>query len=381
MSEPLRIAEKLGPEFATRAADHDAAGTFVAENFAVLKAHRVFSALVPQELGGRGWSHSQMCAFLRTLGGYCGSTALALSMHQHLVAAQAWNHAHGRPGRAVLEKVAAGELVLISTGARDWMDSNGSTEAAPGGYRVSARKAFASGSPAGNLLVTSAPYHDPREGWQVLHFAVPLSAKGVSIDEDWNTLGMRGTGSNTVVLDGVYVPEEAVVLRRQRGAFHPVWSMILTVALPLIAAVYVGIAEEAAAVARRQAQGKGAGDPVVPPLLGELENERTTAALALDSMVALANDLDFEPDVRLADAVLVRKSIATAAARRTVEKALEVCGGAAYYRALGLERMLRDVHAGYYHPLSDPRQHLFTGRVVLGLDPVTGKPPAPAPAA
>lgn len=378
---PIRIAAELGPQFAARAAEHDAAEVFVAENYDALKARRVFSALVPETLGGGGWRHSQMCGFLRELAGYCGSTALAVSMHQHLVAAQAWNHAHGKPGKAVLEKVAANELVLVSTGARDWMESNGSVEAATGGYRVSARKSFASGCPAGNVLVTSAPFKDPKEGWQVLHFPVPLSAEGVSIDEDWHTLGMRGTGSHTVVLEGVHVPEEAVVLKRPRGQFHPVWNVVITVALPLIASVYVGIAEAAARLAVHQMRGKGAGDTVLQSLVGQLENHRTTAVLALESMVELANGLDFAPEVERSNAILVRKSIAVAAARRTVETAMQVCGGMGYYRALGLERMLRDVYAGDYHPLPEPRQHLFSGRVALGLDPITGAASAQSNAA
>ena len=380
-AESLSLVEQLGPQFAARAAGHDADKSFVKENYEDLKIHRVFSALVPKDLGGGGWSHAGMCAFLRGIAGHCGSTALALSMHQHLVAAQVWNHLHGRPGRQMLERVAGKELVLVSTGARDWMESNGQVVKESGGFRVSARKAFASGSPAGNVLVTSAPYEDPKEGWQVLHFPVPMSAEGVRIEPDWDTLGMRATGSNTVVLDGVRVPEEAVVLRRPRGAFHPVWNVIITVAMPLIMSVYLGVADAAAALARKRAQQAKEHDPTLAILLGELENLRTTAELAVESMVALANGFDFQPELSRADAMLVRKSIAATAVLQTVEKALEVCGGAGFYRELGLERMLRDVHAGPFHPLPEPKQKLFTGRVALGLDPISGESIALAAAA
>jgi len=54
----------------------------------------------------------------------------------------------------------------------------------------------------------------------------------------------------------------------------------------------------------------------------------------------------------------------------TVEKALEAAGGAGFYRKTGLERLLRDAHAAQFHPLPAKRQHRFTGRVVLGLDPI-----------
>ncbi len=364
------LAKIIGPRFAEGAAERDAGDIFVTEHYDVLKQHKIFSALVPVELGGGGARHSAMCAFLRRLAHFCPSTALALSMHQHLVAAAVYNHQNGRPGRALLERVAAGEMVLISTGANDWMESSGAVERADGGYRVSARKPFASGSPKGGLLVTSAPFDDPKEGWQVLHFAVPFNAPGISLADDWHTLGMRATGSHTIILDTVFVPEDAIALRRPRGRFHPAWNIILTVAMPLIMSVYAGVAEAAAAIGREHAK-KRPGDPTVPYLLGELANHLTTAQLAVDDMVRLAKDLDFAMSLDVTDAVLVRKTIVADAVLLTVEKALEAAGGAGFYRKAGLERLLRDAHGAQFHPLSAKRQHHFTGRVALGLDPIT----------
>src|SRR3546814_3651368 len=72
----------------------------------------------------------------------------------------------------LLEKVAADEAILVSTGANDWLESNGRMERVEGGFKVTATKPFASGAPGGDLLVTSAAYDDPREGAQVLHFPV-----------------------------------------------------------------------------------------------------------------------------------------------------------------------------------------------------------------
>ncbi|MBR0684039.1 acyl-CoA dehydrogenase [Roseomonas eburnea] len=359
----------IGPRFAEGAAERDAGDVFVDPHYDVLKEHKVFSALVPKELGGGGVTHSTMCAFLRELAHYCSSTALALSMHQHLVAAAVYNHRNGRPGQKLLERVAASEVVLVSTGAADWMESNGSVERAEGGFRVSARKPFASGSPRGGVLVTSAPYQDPQEGWQVLHFPVPFSAEGVSLADDWRTLGMRATGSQTVILDKVFVPEEAVVLRRARGRFHPAWNVILTVAMPLIMSVYTGVAEAAAAIARQEAA-KRRDDPSAPYLIGELANELTTAQLATDAMVRLADDLNFAMGLDVTDAILVRKTIAATHVVATVEKALEAAGGAGFYRRTGLERLLRDAHGAQFHPLPAKRQQRFTGRVALGLDPI-----------
>ncbi len=361
--------DELGRSFARTAAESDEQDRFVAGNFKVLKEHRVFSATVPTELGGGGVTHRQMSAGLRALARHCSSTALALSMHQHLVAAQVWNHKHGKPGKVLLERVAKEELSLISTGATDWLSSRGSVEKVDGGFRVTASKPFASGCEQGSLLVTSAPYQDPKEGWQVLHFAVPLSAEGVHVGNDWKAMGMRATGSHTVELKNVFVPEAAISLRRPRGRYHPVWNVILTVAMPYIMSVYVGVAEAAAALARERAKPR-AQDPYLPFLLGELENHLTTAQLAVDSMVGLANDWDFEPVNENGNAILVRKTIAAKACIDTVEKALEVTGGSGFYRAQGLERLLRDVHGAQFHPLAEKKQLHFTGRLALGLEPV-----------
>lgn len=86
------LAGQIGPDFATRSADHDEGDEFVAENYPVLREHKVFSALVPAGLGGGGARHSEMCGLLRELARHCPSTALALSMHQHLVASARFNH-------------------------------------------------------------------------------------------------------------------------------------------------------------------------------------------------------------------------------------------------------------------------------------------------
>src|SRR5207237_1355320 len=80
------VARELGPQLAARAAAHDAEDSFVADSYADFKKQRLFSAGVPAELGGGGASFSELCAMLNELGRHCGSSALALSMHTHLLA-------------------------------------------------------------------------------------------------------------------------------------------------------------------------------------------------------------------------------------------------------------------------------------------------------
>jgi alkylation response protein AidB-like acyl-CoA dehydrogenase len=141
------------------------------------------------------------------------------------------------------------------------------------------------------------------------------------------------------------------------------------VALPLVMAVYVGVAEAAHSLALQQAAKKGS-DPQIPYLIGEMTNALVTAQMALQGMVDLSANYAFAPVDETANAIVIRKTITARAAILTTEKAMEVVGGAAFFRSLGLERLWRDVQGGLYHPLHEKRQHLFTGRLALGLDPV-----------
>lgn len=263
--------------------------------------------------------------------------------------------------------------MLVSTGGRDWLESNGTMTRAEGGHLVSARKAFASGAQVGNIIVSSARYEDPEEGPLVLHFGVPAASEGVRAEKDWDVLGMRGTGSESIVMENVFVPDSAVVLKRKQGVWHPVWGVVLGVAMPLIMSVYIGTAEAAFERAKQQALKKvdaQKNDPSILYLLGEMSNLLTTAQLALRDMIAHSNDYAFEPTVENANAILIRKTVATNAIIATSEKALELAGGVGFYRSFGLKRLLRDVHAAQFHPLPEKQRHLFTGRIALGLEPV-----------
>lgn len=362
-----QVALNLGTAFGERAATFDLQDRFVAENYADLKRSRVFSMLVPEALGGGGASFAEVCEFLREFGRHCASTALALSMHQHLVAATVFRHNKGQPGAKLLEKVAATEAVLVSTGATDWIDSNGSAVPVEGGYRVSGRKLFGSGSPAADVMITSFAADREPEGPSVIHCPVPLTAEGVSRLDDWHTLGMRGTGSHTVVLKDVFVPTEAVALKRPKHQWHAAWDVVLGLAPPIYMAPYLGLAEAAAAQALDQARTR---DKSTPALLaaGQLENALTTAQLAWQDMLRLAGNFDFSPSIEGSNAQLVRKTLVSNAVKQTVEHALELVGGAAFYRHLPFERMWRDVQAANYHPLPEKKQHVFSGRLRLGAE-------------
>lgn len=287
-------------------------------------------------------------------------------MHQHLLAATLWKYRHGQGGAEMLKGVAARQPVLISTGARDWLESNGEMIQSDGGFRVKALKSFASQSALGDVLVTSARYHNPDEGWQVLHFAAPMKSEEVCVLNDWHTLGMRGTGSHTVRLNGVFVPESSITLRRPRGEFHPIFNVIVTVAMPLIMSVYVGIAQKAAREALEFAKRQRHPKPHLPDAIGGLLNQLVSAEVNLKDMIRIANDLDFQPANQTGQDILCRKTNVANACVSVVARAMEIVGGQGFYRSFGLERLFRDVQAAKYHPLPEPEQQRFLGEYVIG---------------
>jgi acyl-CoA dehydrogenase len=353
----IAVARELGERFAARAA---------ADNYAELKAHRLFSAGVPADLGGGGASHAELCTLLRTLGRACGSTALALSMHTHLVAAAAWRREHDKaPVEGMLKRVAAEELVLVSSGGSDWLAGSGTARPVDGGYRVTARKIFSSGCPSGQLLVTSAVLDDPQAGPTVLHFPVPLDAPGVKVLDTWHTLGMRGTGSHDILLEDVFVPEAVIAGRRPQGKWHHLFHAIAMIALPIVYAAYVGVAEAARDLAVRQAARKR-DDPGLVYLVGEMDNELATAQMALDAMIATAATA--QPGPETTRRTTIARTLCGRAAIATVDKAMAAAGGGAFYRDLGLERLFRDVQGARYHPLQEKAQLRYAGRMALGLD-------------
>jgi alkylation response protein AidB-like acyl-CoA dehydrogenase len=287
----------------------------------------------------------------------------------HLTGTMVWLWRQGAPVAPLLERIAREQLVLITSGASDWLDSSGSAERVDGGYRITARKNFCSGSPAGDLFLTSALYEDPNDGPTALHFAVPMTAPGLTVLDNWRTMAMRASGSNDIVLDGVFVPDGAISSRRPRGAWTPVFNVIGAVAVPVIMSAYLGVAEAARDLALQKIA-KKRDDPDVWQLVGEMENALVTGELAVQSTIELNADYAFAAEKATFNAMVIRKTIAAQALMTAVEKALEAVGGAGIYRATGLERLVRDIHAAQFHPLQAKRQYRFSGRTAMGLDPV-----------
>ena len=366
--ELVAWAAQLGTRIAEHSARHDRDGTFVTEAYEVLTEAGYLALAVPEELGGRGATIRQVAMAQRELAHHCASTALASVMHHHVVLFTAWRYRRDLPGaEATLRRVAGENIVLVSTGGADQTRPRGTATRVEGGYSVSGRKIFASQAPVGTVMSTMFPFDDPDEGRIVLNMAVPMGSDGVTVLDTWDAHGMRGTGSHDVELDDVFVPEERVLARRPHGKVDGPLQVILSNAMPPIAAVYLGVAEAARDHAVALVAGTGrAEDPTVQRQIGLMDTRLRVASWALDGALTTVGD-DPEPSMDTIVEVMAAKREVAMAGVEVCDLALEVGGGAAFYRTLPIEQAVRDVRGAKYHPFGPEETLVHAGKVALGL--------------
>ena len=316
---------------------------------------------MPAELGGGGASIDELAEMLRILGYHCGSTGLAFAMHTHQVAIPAWRWTHQKVAATepLLKRIAAEKILLLSSGGSDWIAGSGRAEKVEGGYRITARKSFSSGAPTGDLLMTGAVLEADGQPPMVLHFGVPMNSPKVKVLDTWRTLGMRSTGSHDIEIDGHVVPDAGVALQRKAGEWHPLFQIIATIAFPLIYSVYLGVAESARDIALGMAKKRTSRSDVVD-LAGRMETElgrRAHGACTRCSTPCMSMRRRRRP----INQVMIGKQLMTRHAIAAVELAMELGGGASFYRANGLERRFRDIQAARFHPLQAGPQAQFAG--------------------
>ena len=362
----LERAAQLGPQLAENAARHDRDGTFVADSYELLHQAGILRAAVPVELGGDGATIADLTALQRELGRHCGATALASAMHQHVTAFTAWRYRRGLPGaETTLRKVAENRLVLMSTGGGDYSHPHGTAARVDGGYLLNGHKRFASQSPVAGAVSTMFVHDDPENGRRVLNVAVPMSTPGVSVLATWDALGMRGTASDDLVFDDVFVPDAQVLANRPYGVVDGPLQVISCIAFSIVTGAYLGVAEAAYAAAR-DAASRRPDDVLVQRKLGQMQHHLTVASWALDGALAAVGD-DPTPGVDRTLAVMTAKSEVARAGVAVCDLAMDVVGGSSYFAGSVVERCYRDIRAVTFHPLTPEHTLVESGKRALGI--------------
>ena len=376
-----RLPTELLEGFRARAPRLDRDNAYFTDDLDELRAHGYLAAAVPAELGGWGLGLDELAASQRRLARYAPATALAMSMHSYWVGIATELERIGDTSlRWILEAAAAGEVfaaghaeagndipVLLSTCAAERVE---------GGYRLTGRKQFGSNGPSWSWLGAHAVDAAAPGGPQIVHAFVARGSAGATVVETWDTLGMRPTQSHDTVLDGVFVPDGRVGRVVPAGdAADPFIVAMAVWPLSLIAAVYLGIADRAVELAVTGATGKTsiaiergayAYNPMVQHQIAEMYLELDAAGATLERFVG-----DWVGGVDMGAELVARvysmKWRAVEAAKRVVDVALDVVGGAGMHRRHELERLYRDVRCGGFHPGNDALTHELVGKSVLGV--------------
>ncbi|MDT8911120.1 acyl-CoA dehydrogenase family protein [Amycolatopsis sp. PS_44_ISF1] len=371
-------AGKLADVFAERAALHDRENTFPHENYEDLREAGFLRLSVPEELGGAGAGLPEILPVLERLARGDGATALAFTMHLSPLGqwASVWRRTRAPRLAELLTKACEGELIWASitseTGLRnDMTDSKTVAVKVDGGFELSGRKSFATNSAVATHCSTTARHEDADGGPRLLLCQIALDQPGVTIHRTWDTMGMRGTQSNDVELDRVFVEDAAVVhslpvRHLDARVLETVWAW----AMPAFSAVYTGVAAGALdwTVNSLRRRGKTE-DPVLQDAIGEcqilLESSR---ALIHRHAEEVTSRRLFTGDVQdgVARCSMV-KYVAANNAVQVMQRLVDVLGGMSYTKALPFERMWRDVQASTFMPMGNLATRKLVGAHVLGV--------------
>ncbi len=366
-----------------RAAIHDRENTFPAQDLADLTAAGYLAILVPTELGGAGLSLAEASVLQQRLATAAPATALAINMHLVWTGVAKVLADRGIDTlRFVQEGAVAGEIFAfgISEAGNDLVLFGSDTDAAPqpdGGYAFTGTKIFTTLSPVWTQLGLHGLDISNPDAPKMVYAFVPRSEEAdgrITIRDDWDTLGMRGTQSRTTELHGAIAPADRVARILDPGPNpDPIVFGIFSVFEVLIASVYTGIARRALDVAVATAKvrtSKKTGktysqDPDIRWRIADM-------ALAYDALPAqlqsLADDIDAQADhgalwfAKLSGI----KHRAVTMAKAVVDDAVLVAGGSSYFTRSELSRLYRDVLAGLFHPSDPESAHSTVASAWLG---------------
>jgi alkylation response protein AidB-like acyl-CoA dehydrogenase len=376
-AEFMALADRLAERFAARAAAHDRYNTFPHENFRDLHEAGYLALTVPAAYGGRGADPLEVALAQERLARGDGSTALGATMHLLLIGrlaeTRAWpEELFARLCREVVERGA-----LINSAASEpelGSPSRGGLPATTAvrdgaGWRLNGRKTWTTLAPALRYLVVLAAVEEGAGPPRRANFLVPAGTPGLRIEETWDNLGMRATGSHDVVLEEVWVPDSARLPEDGATAAGDArgWALVT-------GAVYTGIAAAARDYAVQYARERRPAGMTGP--IAELQTVQHRVAemelLLLQARAILYGTAETwvqRPECRAAIAwqLAAAKYTATNNAIRVTDLALRVVGSAGLARGRPLERYFRDVRAGLGHPPMDDAALTLIGKAALGL--------------
>ena len=376
-SDPVERALVLAPRFAARAGLHDREASFPFENFKEVSEAGLLALTVPAALGGGGAGAREAARVLGIFAKADPSTALVLSMHyiQHLVMArsQRWPV---RLARKLAKETVEGVALInalrvepeLGSPARGGLPATIARRTETG-WRLTGRKIYSTGAPILKWYAVWAKTDEPEI--RVGLFLVPAGLPGSRIEETWDHLGLRASGSHDVIFEDVAFPlDYEIDVRKPEEWATPDFTQGILSAI-LVSSIYDGVARAARDwlvqfLKERVPANLGAPLASLPraqEILGAIEARLAVNARLIDSFAG-----DFDDGVLLdATEASAIKLTVTNNAVAAVEDALSLSSNHGLTRANPLERHYRDVLCGRVHTPQDDATRVTLGRLSLGI--------------
>lgn len=382
--EMLERATALVPSFRERAAEAEKLRRMPEANVAALKGAGLLKVLQPKRYGGHQMSLHTHIDTVAEIARGCGSTAWCMGVihaHSWLIGSfpqQAQEECYGANPDAVVSAVIA---------------PRGKAQAVEGGYVLNGFWPFASGCEHSQWLLLGAALFDggdtPADAGDLL---VPTAE--ITIRDDWNVVGLRGTGSCSIVAKDVFVPRHrflslpGVIAGKAPGAAAHEGSLYRGAAVPVLALAItpaaLGMAEAALDAFKQRLPGREIAYTEHEVQIGSPTTHRQVADAATKIHVArlllhrCADDIEdaAERGAMMEFTARARVRMDCAYAVRQCMEAAEIlylaCGGSGIGESNPVQRAWRDLHAVNMHGLLtlETNQEMY-GRVVLGLEPNT----------
>ncbi|MGW2824282.1 hydroxylase [Streptomyces sp. NPDC001443] len=366
--EVVERVEHIGPKLAELAAENEKLGKLSEETVALLRSAGVMRLLQPPKFGGYAAHPRDFAEAVMAVARHDGAAGWVCGV----VGVHPWEAAQMDP-RVAQE--------IWDENTDTWIASpympNGIAEPVDGGYVLSGRWPFSSGTDHADWVFLGALVGDgkgrPASPPDVIHVILPRSSYEI-IDDSWDVIGLNGTGSKDVVVDGAFIPSYRTVGQDAvsegqaavgNGVTDPLYRLPFTSMFPLgITSAVIGICEGALELHLAQQRERVAvtgvqvrDDPYVLSAAGEAAAEiAASRAQLIDGITGVYERVAAGETVSITERSAVRRNQVRCAWRAVaaLDEIFNRSGGNVIRRSNPLQRYWRDAHVGLAHMIHVP---------------------------
>jgi alkylation response protein AidB-like acyl-CoA dehydrogenase len=348
---------ELSRNFYERAKEVDENGSFPFENMKELQQSGYTTLTIPKKFGGQEISLYELVRFQEVIAQGDGSTALSIGWHMGVVRNMYEANWQKETLKEVYNQLLNGALINgAATEPQTGSPTRGGkpqTTAEKNGenWVINGHKSFTTMSPVLDFFLVTASIKGTDE---VGNFLIPKDCNGIRIENTWDSIALRGTGSNDVYFEAVEIPAHYFVEKLERRKKVNPWLLH-------IPACYLGIAgaaqTEAVTFAKNYSPNSINGTisdiPSVRAKIGEMELKMQTAKHFLYSVSKKWDESSVEQQSHLLPELSAVKLVVTNIAIEVVDIAMRIVGARSLSAKSPLQRYYRDVRAGLHNPPMD----------------------------